>query len=355
MKHSVVFIILAIWLGDAHAANTGTTHSTGKSSRQYIEEAWAFWIPKVDRTLEKKVVPAYNWLEARYGSRVARTYDLIDRNLLQPLRERTDFAEDYWAENTPTWTKKKMSDVYFGLFEYLANNAPPAEAISPDRRAAVEFIKSYMTPSKDVELVRRVNRVFKSLLPYMHDQELAKCQSVRVLESEDWPNSNQTGCVVMITDVYVKMLTDDELAGVLAHELAHEDRGHLVRSYSRVAKETGKRAVQLISDDIVYVLTGHVNDTLHAQSNGRFWNLVLHANNMGALEHEIEADRFGAQMLCRSGRDPMNVYAAIEKVSRALGYDDEKRLNSGESEGRLYPSLVERKTAIEAVSRSCVK
>jgi predicted Zn-dependent protease len=123
-----------------------------------------------------------------------------------------------------------------------------------------------------------------------------------------------------------------------------------------VAKEKlGVQTFDLISDDIVYVLTGHAGETLKAKTNGVFLESILKQNEGFTIDTEREADIYGARLLCRAGKDPMSLARGVRKISHYLKYKDDEKLMQDGSRGRAYPSLNERIAVIQAEADNCAR
>jgi predicted Zn-dependent protease len=103
-------------------------------------------------------------------------------------------------------------------------------------------------------------------------------------------------------------LTDEELAAVMGHEIAHALREHgRERASEQMAEQVG---VQVLS-----VLTGVNLDT---QLTGIILNVTLSLPN--SRTHETEADRIGVELAARSGYDPRAAASLWQKMG-SLGGD----------------------------------
>jgi predicted Zn-dependent protease len=106
---------------------------------------------------------------------------------------------------------------------------------------------------------------------------------------------------------------EGELAGVLAHEIAHVTQRHMARSFERASQ---------LSLPVAAAMLGAV---LLATQNPEAGQAALAAISAGNVQgqinftraHEEEADRVGMQTLSRSGFDPMGIPAFFERLQRA--------------------------------------
>jgi predicted Zn-dependent protease len=116
------------------------------------------------------------------------------------------------------------------------------------------------------------------------------------------------GKIVVYTGLVNSLrLTDDELAAVLGHEMAHALREH--------ARERASQAVvQGVGLSVLGALTGSPGV---ADLSGLVLDLTLNLPN--SREHETEADRVGIELAARAGYDPRAAVSVWEKMSRRSG------------------------------------
>jgi predicted Zn-dependent protease len=126
------------------------------------------------------------------------------------------------------------------------------------------------------------------------------------------------GYVYITRGIVTYLKSEEELAAVLAHEVAHITARHHVRSESsRLGKNVGDVFASILS-----VLTTGTNVL------GDVSNLYSTAAYLGyGREHELEADQFGARYLHSAGYDPQAMVKVIgvlkdqERFSRAKEKD----------------------------------
>jgi hypothetical protein len=125
----------------------------------------------------------------------------------------------------------------------------------------------------------------------------------------DSPTVNAVGCpggfVVVTTGLVGQARSEDELAGVLAHEVAHVQRGHTMGPV-----EAARRQEHLTEG----VLRG-TSDLAHA-----FFGKVVTAGADFVLDrgfgkgNELEADGFAARILAAAGYDPAALPAFLSRL-----------------------------------------
>lgn len=136
------------------------------------------------------------------------------------------------------------------------------------------------------------------------------------------------GPIFFYTGLLEKMKTEDQLVGVLGHELTHIRKEHWARQYSTKIKE------QLG----ILVLLGL------AKANKDISNIVLTASDVYSLRysrsHESESDAIGYEMVVNAGYNPQGM-ADIFKIFASMGGRGPEFLNS-------HPDASKRAEAIES-------
>lgn len=112
------------------------------------------------------------------------------------------------------------------------SNPTPEDAISAAQIQDTRIMSSFRE-SPDSAGMNRISAIVDRLLPRLHHKEGQF--TVRVLES-DQVNAFTTGgrFIYVYTGLLSSVADDDELAGILAHELAHIDAGHIGRSANQL-------------------------------------------------------------------------------------------------------------------------
>lgn len=150
------------------------------------------------------------------------------------------------------------------------------------------------------------------------------CDYPVVLDQSQVVNAYADGSRIIVNKGMLKFVrSDDELAGILGHELAHNVRKHI--RDMRVNSALGR----LLIDLPVAVFTG-VNPNLG-------WQL---GQNMYSQEYEFEADYVGLYFTARAGYDTRSV----PEIWRRMAIDNPKAIIMGTT----HPSTSKRFVAMEA-------
>lgn len=117
------------------------------------------------------------------------------------------------------------------------------------------------------------------------------------------------------------MGSEDELAAVIAHEIAHVTQQHLLRAFEDSKKSTLPIALAMIG--ALVATRGRSDDAGQAAIMGGLSLMQQRAINFTRYD-EIEADRVGIQSLARAGYDPLamaDTFATMQRVMRVNGVD----------------------------------
>jgi len=113
---------------------------------------------------------------------------------------------------------------------------------------------------------------------------------------------------VILTDELVALADDDdELMGVLAHEIGHVEHQHSLRRLYHVAGISG----------MIMLAGGDIGSSVE--------DLLVHGSLLAALSYsrdqEREADRYSVALMRRAGRDPLAMGRLFERLQKELGVD----------------------------------
>ena len=197
------------------------------------------------------------------------------------------------------------------------------EMTEADKLKARELDKQIMEKYKEtphLTMKSDVENILRKLIPVTHEKGLKPI--VRVLGDKQ-ANAFVTGgeYVYVFDGLMSRMRSEDELAGILAHELSHLDAGHISRRALPV--QLAQWAIQLAKKD----------------SSG--WAEL--AVTLGAVaglntysrEHEREADILGAIYTYRAGYDPSrfaDFFEDLEKRVKPEKQEKENKLRLAEAE-----------------------
>lgn len=211
----------------------------------------------------------------------------------------------------------------------LANCAAdgPRTADRPSERGTTRA-EGPATVRIDAAQGRRLQRVMAPLIARMNEPLAAKDVSVTVWDDTHINAANAGGGAFYVTTGLLARANDDQLRGIMAHEIAHADLGHVAKTQTLA---TGLGIGTLILDQI---LPGSGAITPIA---GR---LLLSAHTRS---EEADADAHAVRLLQRSGYDGRTVMAgALVWIQRTEG-------DSGGGFFDTHPATGDRISAIESL------
>jgi Zn-dependent protease with chaperone function len=180
-------------------------------------------------------------------------------------------------------------------------------------RQAMEEAQKKGLLNRDAAQVERVRRIANRLIPTtgtFRPEATGWKWEVNVISSDDlnaWCMPG--GKIAFYTGLIDKLrLTDEEIAAIMGHEMAHALREHARERASR-AMATGL-GVQIIGAAAGLGSTG--TDLVQMVAD-----LTLSLPN--SRLHETEADRMGVELAARAGYDPRAALTLWQKMSKAGG------------------------------------
>ncbi len=222
-----------------------------------------------------------------------------------------------------------------------------SEEIEQGRRFHATILRQYGVYD-DPALQEYVNRLGQQLAQQSHRAELN--YHFTVLDSPDINAFALPGGYIYITRGIMAYLDSEaELAGVLGHEIGHVTARHSVR------QQSGQLATSLLG-----VLIGATTGNSDLANLGQAIGTGI-VRGYGR-EHELEADRLGAEYLHRSGYDPEVMLGVIgvlkdqEIYEKALAEKEQREPNIYHGVYSTHPRNDDRlKTVVRAAKKLSVK
>ncbi|MGM0593590.1 MAG: M48 family metalloprotease [Pseudomonadota bacterium] len=201
-----------------------------------------------------------------------------------------------------------------------------AEELALGRKEHPNILEQYGDYS-DAELQAYVEQVGQRLARNSHRSDID--YTFTLLDSMEVNAFALPGGYIYITRGILAYLNNEaELAAVLGHEIGHVTARHSVRRLSAAsAKELG------------YGLTAMFVPELRNESVKQLFDVLGTALIRGyGREHELEADRLGAQYLARTGYDPEAMLGVI-RVLKNQELFERQRAREEQREPRVYHGL----------------
>lgn len=155
------------------------------------------------------------------------------------------------------------------------------------------------------------------------------------------------GVVGVHTGLFRYAENEDQIAAVMAHELAHLSQRHFARSVAEQKKNSTLALAGLLAT-VVLAASGSGDGAMAALATTRA--AALENQLRYSRQNEQEADRLGMETLYRSGRDPSaagDMFSIMQRTFRYLGTNvpeflrshplTEKRINDARNRVHVYP------------------
>lgn len=183
------------------------------------------------------------------------------------------------------------------------------EEIELGKQAAQEVEKEYKLYN-DKDVLDKVNKIGKDIASVSDDPNLP--YTFKVVVSEEVNAFTLPGGFVYITTGLLSFVrTDDELAGVLAHEIAHASRHHFLKLLEEQAKTEKKLAPFLLA-----AILGAKGSDFENIYLGLELIKIAKMHDYGQKLEE-EADIMGATYLIRTKKyNPVGLLTFMERLAR---------------------------------------
>jgi len=196
---------------------------------------------------------------------------------------------------------------------------PAQQYLSPEKErrlgaATLQQIREHNLVIEDVQLNEYLNSIGQSVAAYAQNQGnpftffLVRDTSINAFAAPG-------GFIGVNSGLLLTTQTEDELAGVLAHEIAHVNQGHITRGYADAQNMRIPMAAALLASALVA-----------AAAKGQAGQAALMGTMAASVQHQInftraneqEADRIGTRILAQAGFDPNGMtkfFGRLERLS----------------------------------------
>jgi predicted Zn-dependent protease len=231
-----------------------------------------------------------------------------------------------------------------------AKTKPPVEdrEVRMGREAHEELLRSGAKIIRDPAIAGRVERIGKKIALVANDNPLpakfGSSQHVRydyqffVVDDKEVNAYSLPGGYIYVTKgLYDYVQSDDELAGVLGHEIMHAAHHHVVR----LQKEASKLNTLMIAAALGAILSNS-QDAMNVVGGLQF--LAIQKVNGHGQTAEKDADHGGVQIARLSGFNPVGALTVMERFAR----DEKRRPDIEQGIFRTHPPSRERADAMIA-------
>jgi len=200
----------------------------------------------------------------------------------------------------------------------LVSSAEVDRSAAKAYQEAMQAAQSKKLLNRDAQQTERVRAIAKRLIPvtaaFRADAPGWKWE-VNVVSSKELNAWCMPGGKIAVYTGLIEQLqiTDDELAGVMGHEIAHALREH---GREKVGQATGVNVAAALGGALIGAYFG-VDAGLGQSVIGSVGDLAFMRPNSRAFEQE--ADRIGVELAARAGYDPSAAITLWEKMGRVAG------------------------------------
>jgi len=188
--------------------------------------------------------------------------------------------------------------------EYAAEDIPPSQEYYVGRAVAATILSKYDV-YQDETLRNYLNNILQVIVINSPIPECYGGYSIIVLDSDEINAFSTTGGHILITKGMIRCTSDeDELASVIAHEVAHFQLGHGVKAIrtNRVTNAVSS----MINATVTYAADkNNIPVEIVNEFNGAVNEVTTELVDKGySKECEAEADRYAVYLLDRAGYYP---------------------------------------------------
>jgi septum formation protein len=201
-----------------------------------------------------------------------------------------------------------MCVLLFGCVHHeynLATQQQETYLVSTEREIAVgesvaRHIEEQFTINTDLDLNERVSKIAERITAVCDRTELV--YTVRIIDHEEEVNAFALpgGFIYLFKKLIDNTDSDDEIAGVIAHEIGHITARHAIK---RMQAQHGYNLLMALS---VATGQGHMAGGVHLA----FASVI----SAYSRQDEMEADTLAVRYLERAGYDPMAIATFLEKL-----------------------------------------
>ncbi len=128
------------------------------------------------------------------------------------------------------------------------------------------------------------------------------------------------GFIGVNTGLLLETRNESELAGVLAHEIAHVTQRHIARSIAAQSRSSLVSTAAMLAAILIGAAAGGGDAAMAGMAAAQ--SLAIQQQISFTRANESEADRVGLGILARSGFDPEGMPAFFETMSRRAGLSE---------------------------------
>lgn len=335
-----------------------------------------YWKPRLRKAFDKsllffseKVLPVIRKSYSRYmngpGKQISENFMISFDYMVKKWKEWTTVADAYYRQNhpityayltnVPAFVKKGYEKMIIGIWKWLYSlEEEKLKGVPLKHRASLSMAMAAaqaLENRTDTPENLYLNKILDDVRWHAKDYGMQDCYQITLL-NEPIMNAFNLGCNIFFSKDLLDILENNErlIRAVIAHEVAHGDRGHGIKTLGSLIGSGVKHYSQLTMEELVWLATGDVHQTFGRVANGEAnSDLIMERFSPTAPQIEIDADVHAAEMLEEAGyrrEDLIDALKLLHSIAGSLDCDQERLAGSS---GRDYPTYCARRDAILAL------
>lgn len=289
---------------------------------------------------------------AAYDAMSPHVRHIYQNNVAFWYAKNPEMFEDF--NNVPTPLKIAHEKFLFGLWGVLQKykteeitkvNAKFTNATNMIFAANLVRTGKVRAPREEQQ---RLERLLNEIRNFAPDKEMRSCFKVYAVPS-DIINAFNTGCNIFVNSGLYKIMNDDQVRGVISHEITHGSRGHGLKSFGHIATTVVSHTFKVNMEGLNWILTDEEMDYLKETFERGHGEMIIDGVGSRAPVLEIEADQGGARLLNAAGYSAQPLIDSLIQLHKVKEEYLKKNPQPPQKNVRKYPGLEVRINAIKSV------
>lgn len=247
---------------------------------------------------------------------------------------------------------KQQTEQVVEAVETINRAAEPitsADAYSIGRTVSANILTEYKLNTSNPKATSYLNKICKAIAMNSNTAAVYKDYSVAIIDSDDINAFSTCGGHIFLTTGIIRLAkSEDELAAVIAHELAHINLEHAVVAIKTVRTTDAISKTANVSKDLTKKYGNLNNDQkggldLLTGANLKLMDLITETGY--TKDQEFKADAVAVQLMFDAGYDPS---AMIDVLKMIKENNPEDKADSGWH--KTHPKPEERIKKVQTVS-----
>ncbi len=311
-----------------------------------------------------RIKKAYSWYMEKIGNQIS---DNLYRSYLYmspKVKKLKDDTLDYYKRehphtvnflsDVPAFVKKGYEKMIIRIWQWLYTlDEEELKKAGEDKLVSINMATAAGMALKNPKITtksKHLNELIDQIRGGAFDYGMSDCYKA-VLFEYDILNAFSIGCNIFFSEeLYNEVDGDsDMIRAILAHEMAHGDAGHGIKTLFSLIGSGTKYSATLVMEELSWATTGGRREFLDRVLDEGHNMIIMEDFGSSTIATEIEADQRGAKILNRAG---FSAKPLIKFLNRVGGeHEDCSKDTKSKSTLRTYPNLCKRIDAIKEVMK----